>query len=181
MKRKTDCRQLASDYCFGFTLVEILVGIAITGLLSAVGYVNYRDFSRRQSLSSATRAIISDLRLAQSMAETGQYPPGGECSATGFVFDGYRVTVNVAARTYSINGVCHSLTTTRQPLIETVPIGGGDISTVATTRPSVLFRVLSQGTDIPATTTMTITITQTVSPLRQQFIDINSAGTITQR
>ena len=46
----------------GFTLVEVLVVVAIVGILSAIAIPQYRDYVTRGKISEATGAL-SDLRL----------------------------------------------------------------------------------------------------------------------
>ena len=56
----------------GYTLIELLVGISIIAIIFGVGFVSYREFSRRQSLTGVTKQLVGDLRLAQQLALTGQ-------------------------------------------------------------------------------------------------------------
>lgn len=48
----------------GFTLVEIVVVVCIIAVLIILGFINYRDFEKRVSLSSNANQIISALHLA---------------------------------------------------------------------------------------------------------------------
>jgi len=52
----------------GFTLVEILVVLAITGMLLAYAIPSFNGFSMRQKLSTETNSFISDLSYARSEA-----------------------------------------------------------------------------------------------------------------
>ena len=54
----------------GFTLIELLVVISIIGILSVMGYANYRDFAANQIAKKAVGQIQTYLRLAQSNATT---------------------------------------------------------------------------------------------------------------
>ncbi len=58
----------------GFSLVELLIVISIIGFLSAAGLASYLNFSRAQLLNQAAEKLVSDLRLAQSLASSGQKP-----------------------------------------------------------------------------------------------------------
>ncbi len=58
----------------GFTLIELLFGISILAILFSVGYANYRDFQKRQTLEAVARTLISDLRSIQESALAGKKP-----------------------------------------------------------------------------------------------------------
>lgn len=55
----------------GFTLVELLVVMAITAILGTVVFVNFKDFTQDQVLNKATGQIQTYLRLAQANATAG--------------------------------------------------------------------------------------------------------------
>ena len=55
-----------SAFSFGYTLIELLVVISIIGLISTIGFVNYKTFSQDQGLNKAAGEIQTYLRLAQS-------------------------------------------------------------------------------------------------------------------
>jgi prepilin-type N-terminal cleavage/methylation domain len=40
-----------------YTLIEVLVVLSIIGVLFGIGYVSYRDFSRRQELAGVAKNI----------------------------------------------------------------------------------------------------------------------------
>lgn len=54
----------------GFTLIELLVVISIIGILSVMGYANYKDFAASQVAKKAAGEVQTYLRLAQSNATT---------------------------------------------------------------------------------------------------------------
>ena len=56
----------------GFTLLEILVVLAMVGILSAIAAPSWLSFSINQSLNSAQSRAFSTLRLAQSNAKRDQ-------------------------------------------------------------------------------------------------------------
>lgn len=55
----------------GFTLVELMVVIAITAILGVVAFVNFKDFAQDQILTKAQGQIQTYLRLAQANATAG--------------------------------------------------------------------------------------------------------------
>ena len=130
----------------GYTLIEILVGLAIISLLFSFGYVSFRDFSRRQALNGSVKQIQGDLRLAQSSASSGQKPSSGNCTQ----LDGY--TVNFSTDNYVVTANC----TNQNITIKTVTLPTGITETVG----SVRFKVLGQGTNLADGVDTTITVTQ---------------------
>lgn len=52
----------------GFTLIEILVGLAVVAVLGIAGYINYRTFSQEQVMDDAVSKAQSLLRTAQTNA-----------------------------------------------------------------------------------------------------------------
>jgi prepilin-type N-terminal cleavage/methylation domain-containing protein len=57
----------------GFSLPEVLIAISIFGALSALSFVAFSSFSKRDALSSSTKAIVLTLRDARTktMASVG--------------------------------------------------------------------------------------------------------------
>ncbi len=52
----------------GFTLVELMVALAIAGILVSYGLPSYTRFAKRQSLSTETNNLLSDLNFARNLA-----------------------------------------------------------------------------------------------------------------
>ena len=50
----------------GFTIIEIIVSIAIIGLLTGVMLANYRGGAIKTDLVGATHKVVSDIRVAQN-------------------------------------------------------------------------------------------------------------------
>src|SRR5258708_2316092 len=121
----------------GYTVLELLVVIAIIGTLMGVGYANYRGYAQSQSIVAASRALRSDLRLAQEQATGGQKPAG--CTGT---LIGYEFNV-ISSTTYEINARC----TTGAVLIKSVTVPTGITITAPSVNP-ILFKALAQGTNV---------------------------------
>jgi len=129
----------------GYTLIELLITLTIIGLLFGFGFVNFRDYSRRQHLASVATGVKGDLRLAQERALSREMPEG--CTGlTSYDFE-------IAANSYQILAHCAS-----QVLVKSVDLPV-DI-TASTTLGTISFKVLGNGTNIPAGSEAKVTLTQ---------------------
>ena len=136
----------------GYTLIEVLVGLTIIGLIFSFGFVSFRDFARRQVLASAARALRGDLRLAQGQALAGKKPSDVFCNSPN-TLDGVNFRV-VDPSNYTFEASC----TGGAVQIKSVDLPS-DVS-ISTPSPNpILFRVLGRGTNI-AVGDVTITLTQ---------------------
>lgn len=154
----------------GYTLIELLVGLSIIGLLFGFGYVSFRDFSRRQSLAGTAKKIQGHLRLSQQESLSGRKPDNSACntpnSLTGFIFNVY------SANAYKIQARC----TGGDVLVRDVELPEG--VTIQAPNPNpILFKVVGQGTNIGEGSTATITVVQTQSGNSYQVI-VTSSGEI---
>ena len=90
----------------GFTLVELMIVVAIAAILAAVAYPNYLDQMRKTHRASA-RAALSDAasRQEQYFLDNKQYASTvGQLSLDGDVDDGaYTVTVAAATTDCPLN------------------------------------------------------------------------------
>ena len=141
----------------GYTLVEILVVISIVGLLFGVGFVSYREFSRRQALAGAARQFGGDLRLAQELALAGKKP--AVCGANAL--DGYQFVVT-PPNSYRVRAVCNLTTAIEKTVVVSSGVSISGLVPDLTPSNTILFKTLSGGTNIPAGTTV-ITLTQDVT------------------
>lgn len=83
----------------GYTLIELMV--AVTILLLSIGTVaKYNDYHDKKQLTTAVDTVLTDLRLAQTLAIQGKKPISG-CTT----FNGYRVVFN-STTTYYIAARC---------------------------------------------------------------------------
>ncbi|MEW9573047.1 GspH/FimT family pseudopilin [Rhodanobacter sp. Si-c] len=78
----------------GFTLVELVVTLAVLAILIMVAVPGFRDTIRRSRVSSASNALLADLRYARAEAiNRGQLvslcpsSDGGNCTADGSAWD----------------------------------------------------------------------------------------------
>jgi len=84
----------------GYTIVEILVVIAISVIVVTFSYANIRDFQARQKLTSIARQLDSDLNYAQEAALAGYKPDDPHCTGTNSTFESIRLRVDSDAKTY---------------------------------------------------------------------------------
>lgn len=147
-----------------FTLIELLVSVTITIILFSIGFVSFREFSRRQVLTGAVKTVVSDLRLAQQLSFSGEKPDGVVCSQ----LLSYNFVV-VNASTYRILAVCENA----NHIVKEVVVGS-DIG-ISASSSTTSFKVLGLGTNLSATNTITITHSPTS---RNQAITIGVAGDI---
>lgn len=156
----------------GFTLIEILVGLTIISILFAVGYLNFRDFSRRQAIAGAAKLLLGDITLAEQQALSGQVPADTNCTGTN-VLNGYDFQV-VSTTEYWIIADCTGGPPSKPTKDVTLPSG----IFISTPNPNpILFKVLGMGTNIPTGVTATITLTQTATTNTAQVI-VGSGGRI---
>lgn len=141
----------------GYTLIEILVGMTIIGILFSAGYVSFRDFSRRQALSGIVKGLQGDIRLVQEQAASGKKPDNPKCNGVNLL-DGYNFSVNAASGSYSVAAKC----TGGLVEIKNVVLPS-DVGITAPLPNPVFFKSLSQGTNIPSGESVTITLTQTAT------------------
>lgn len=155
-----------------FTLIEIMVVLAIGALVFIGGYAGYRDFTRRQILSGAQEELKSNLALARQFSLSGE-KPGNICP--GSTLEGYQVGFEAGCfqygcTSYKIQAKCESggPYEVRSILIpQGISISGLDTP--------VLFKVVGQGTDLSSDLTITLTQGSTGA---QSTVTVTSAGTI---
>jgi type II secretory pathway pseudopilin PulG len=154
----------------GYTLIELLVVITIGIIVFSIGIAGYREFSRRQALTGVTKATISDLRLIQQQALTGQKPTGVVCTKlVGYIF------TRTSSTNYRVYARCDNAGVLVNHQTKSVDLTGGTTFSAGTA--SILFKVLGQGTDLSGNNILTFT--NTASGATSQ-IAIGTGGNIQQ-
>jgi prepilin-type N-terminal cleavage/methylation domain-containing protein len=82
----------------GFTLVELLIVIAIIGILSTVLLANYNSFGRRQEVKNTAAELKSELRKYQNFAISGHKNPdqSSTCDDTT-TLESYSIAIDPSA------------------------------------------------------------------------------------
>lgn len=168
-KDYTKCPRRNPQKDSGYTFIEVLVGITIVTLIFSFGYVGFREFARRQVITSAVRELKGELRLAQEQAFAGKKPNDPSCNSPN-TLQGYYFRVT-SPTTYAIEAYCTG---------GTVELKQEEISStleLSTPTPNpILFRVLGEGTNITSVNAV-LTITLTASG-DSQNITISQTGEI---
>jgi prepilin-type N-terminal cleavage/methylation domain-containing protein len=91
---------------YGFSLIELLVVVAIMAVILGSSIAGYNQFNETQKLKQAALTLKNNLRYAQEKALSSSKPEGITDCGT---FVGYRMTVTGAgALSYSMNAVCNN-------------------------------------------------------------------------
>lgn len=152
-----------------YTFIEILVALTIVSLIFSIGYVSFRDFSRRQALAGVVRSIRGDLRLAQGQAISGQKPSDISCDSPS-TLSGYYFDI-VSANNYRLVAQCSGGNVVSKEVTIAADIF------LSSNQDPIVFKVLGQGTNVPQATPAIITLTQS-GTLNIATITVSSTGEI---
>lgn len=148
----------------GYTLIEILVSLSIIGLLFSFGYVNFREFQRRQSVLGIARQLKGDIRFAQQSAISGDKPDSTVSGYTNCVapnvLNGYYFRSSGTSYTIEANCSIPGNPVTVSVTVKTTTLPTDVSLSVSSGSPNpILFKSLGQGTNIATGSQVTVTIT----------------------
>ncbi len=147
--------QPCSNSCFqlGFSLIELIVVFSIIAIMSTIGIASFIDYSRTQTLNTATLELTTFLQKAKSRAlsQLNQSNSTSLCTGGGTI-SGYQVkfcpitgSSCTSSDDYELHIVCKSSSGTESTILreskklpsslQFVEVSGGT--------PSVLFRILT--------------------------------------
>ena len=84
----------------GFTLVEMLIVIAVFALMTGGAVVTYRNFAQRQQVLQSAKNIQESMRFAQKKARAGEKPSG--CTT----LNGYILAGTTSSTTLTLTADC---------------------------------------------------------------------------
>ncbi|MBV2162887.1 MAG: type IV pilin protein [Comamonas sp.] len=80
----------------GFTLIEIMIVVAIVGILSSIAYPSYTEYVRKGHRASARAALLQAAQwMERAATATGTYPATAAFPANLKAVEGDRYTVSV--------------------------------------------------------------------------------------
>ena len=138
----------------GFTLLEVLIVLAIVVLLSSIGTGFYLNYGKNVELNSLAQTIASNLKQAQAKAMTG---------AGGFKWGAH--FVNGATNYYEIFSTPTDYSDAGKVIISTNYLGSGAVFTdpAPSSTKDIIFNKISGGTSASSVTIKSYNITLSVS------------------
>ncbi len=89
----------------GFTLIELIVVVAIIGVVAGGTIAGYYKFNDRQIMIAAAKELVVNMRQAQSKATSGVKPTGCATATPPLRLVGYRVATTVSS-SYTVSAIC---------------------------------------------------------------------------
>jgi len=135
----------------GFTLIEVIVGVVIMGIIFSIGVAKYGEFNRSQIVEQAALDLKNNLRLAQNRAFSGQKDAdicGDPAVGDTKPLDGWYVSFT--NNSYQIYGQCGG-----DPFSQaTVDLSIKKVTIVSPLPSTIRFKPLGQGVENEGTITL---------------------------
>ena len=116
----------------GFTLIELMIVVAIIGILAAVALPAYQDYTVRAKMSEVILAMSACRTSVTELYQTGGTPPGADNWGCEGVSSKYVKSLNTTADgviTATIQGISSAVNDKKVTLIPTI---GGAAAATAT-------------------------------------------------
>lgn len=95
----------------GFTLIELMITVAIIGILLSVALPNYSDYVQRSHRANARNTLIQAAQwMERAATSSGTYPLTANVPSGILAVEGDRYTAAIV----STDGVSYSITATRK-------------------------------------------------------------------
>ena len=95
----------------GFTLVEMMIAVAIVALLATIAIPSYRQYVRRQALSQGVAALTElQVRMESYYQNTGAYGSAAACGIAPGNVSNFSVTCTTSAGTGATPAVAQGYT-----------------------------------------------------------------------
>ncbi|HYF97457.1 MAG TPA: type II secretion system protein [Coxiellaceae bacterium] len=113
---KIETKTNAKNFQAGFTLIELMISIAVVGFLSTIVIMNFRVGEKQKLLTYAADSVINAVRNAQNYALTSKQIPASTCligGASDKAAANYRVQINTSQNylTLSAQDKCNTVYT----------------------------------------------------------------------
>jgi type IV pilus assembly protein PilE len=127
----------------GFTLIELMVVVAIVGILSAIAVPSYTRYVQRGDLVEGTQALSQyRVQMEQYYQDNGNYGVGGAC-ITAPTLANFTLTCTSAGQTYTatatgkttgmLNGFVYTIDQGNNQQTTGLPSSWGSLTSAAST------------------------------------------------
>ena len=116
----------------GFTLIELMIVVAIIGILAAVALPAYQDYTIRAKMSEVILAMSACRTSITELYQTGGTPPGANNWGCEGVSSKYVASLQTSADGMITGTVTGINTTVNGKLVTLIPMVGAVAATTAT-------------------------------------------------